>query len=1517
MAQVRVTPSGIMDKDTEVSYVNQGNYTDANNIRHRQTDGGNFAGIMPIKGNTLSQLNLDPAIYSPSVQNGIPNYPADSKKFKIKIDITDILSGSINTHSGLFYLNYEYVSGTPAIGVGGAVSYGRDTFASVDVSVVNDTITFLNPHYLQTNDTVKFIGTSLPAPLNSTTTYYVIYVNATTIKLSLTSSGAAINITTTGTGGTLIPLTLACIHKLQGAIDSVTSGLITYSGNAVIGNIGTFDAVASGDFFLEVDNTTGIVCQTILTNEYVATSGSFSIIGSKQLDDDIFIFSASNAVSSGEISLISEIGVIYSTDNNATFNYRTLIRSKKLAFSKYKQIDCEIEKVGSQINLYFTDNLNAPRVIYLKSSLKRTTNGLLDNGLNAAGKYDLQTIDIESSLILPNFSAYIDELEVIQGSGSLTAGNKRYTGRFLTVDYSTTDFLYPTNPINIFEADLNSPFKITGNLPSVLTDKAVKMKVKNITPGIFAYFELVAIEYKGESQQAVIVQRFPIDDADTEITISHTNRGQENIELSFAQLLSITQKYTKAKTLRIFDNRMTMSNVSVQVDSDLSGWASLFSHTIKRSTLPTIGKVTDLTTPEINFSLNEYINPNNVVKNTSYMYNDTYRFGVQVQWKQTSKWSLPYWVDDIRIDNQSTNWNLSDNRRTGSVFSDCNLTDSTGSNVYIYYVNFSNINLDYVVNGQPLRNQISAIRFVRSERIPEVIATGYFYCGAKATTNEIVPFMDANNSYFVTNYPKGSNNNLFVPPTGLPYPYYSTNKAEYVFFYSPDYYYNKNGASYQKQITDKILLTKESKAINEINGTCATGTVNTSLFKEDTGYYDTSSAFTSFNIDKNFYIEAGSTKLDGTETIWSGLRTTWDQAACREVNVFKLTTNAFNTLGGVNGVYYGQIFRNIGAGLKYPANKELSVYESTGHLYILKNTDSGSIDSDVFGGDVFNQKTYMLLRMGQPSGNVSGGAGYVVGLYSQNVLNTQMYYYTEWDGTTTGSGYSFPQYVNKIYSGSYYKLYSYNFVGFSGSAIILDNVDGLVVGTKFFVNGNLTDTLFGTYDTVELEIVSVNTTTKQVTVKSALYGTLPNGSWVSGTGVIFKRRTTETISANSIGSGLFAYAQQQLSVSNNNTYSKSYDYRDNTITEKSYDSKNTFDGNKPGSIAWSAKKEIGSLKDNYRVFQPSSFVDLDVTSGEISHHEIINNNFYTFQEKSVQRQYFRDPSAIGGDNGSDIIIGSGSIMVSRGQEITNTGTSKKWSVIKGKTAGGKETVYWFNDRLQKIMRFGEDGSRVISDKGLLSYLLNNGKYNINTSEPLRGLGINGIWNDRYSELIMTFKYNDGSSDKAFTLVYDELKNGFICFHTYFPNLYIPYNNNFFSVDPSNSNRVYLHDSGSESTFYGTAQDANIEIVMNYEPNISKNFEALQIASEQKPYAANFTTKNHISFLVQNDFDLREDLYYSNIKNDSTGTGVNSNNTSRLWGRWLKIKINLKSTSVGQKLINAIVKFRVMPRLYNQ
>jgi len=404
---------------------------------------------------------------------------------------------------------------------------------------------------------------------------------------------------------------------------------------------------------------------------------------------------------------------------------------------------------------------------------------------------------------------------------------------------------------------------------------------------------------------------------------------------------------------------------------------------------------------------------------------------------------------------------------------------------------------------------------------------------------------------------------------------------------------------------------------------------------------------------------------------------------------------------------------------------------------------------------------------------------------------------------------------------------------------------------------------------------------------------------------------------------LFYWLEQWPEVSNQNNYNNSYDAKDGTILEQGYDQNKDSDSDMPVRIAWSAKKITGSPKDNYRVFQPLNFADLDYTHGEITHHEIINNSFYTFQERSLQRQYFRDASLVGAQEGTDIVVGTGSILAAPGVELTSLGTSKKESIIKGKNPNGKDVVYWYNDRLQKIARLAGDGVSVISDRGLSSFMINNGKYLSQEFFPLTGKGVHGVWNDRYSEAVFTFKYNDGTSDKAFTVVYDEIKNGFVSFHSYYPDLYLPYNNTFFSPNPSSKNNIFIHDGNNLVSYYGVSFDSTIEMVMNYDPNISKIFEAVQVNSELVPTsgptenAVEFTTTQHESFLVASDFEQREDLFYSSIKNDSKATGVNSGDTSRLFGRWLKMKLSLASAGGTQKLINAIVKFRVSPRLYNQ
>ena len=1396
--QVRVTPSGSIDKDTDPAYIGRGNYEDANDIRHRQTDGSNFGGVMGVIGNSLKTT--------------IPNYSNTSKKYRVYIDVSSIASGAVASNSGSLYL--ENSSGSVFSNTGLSISTTNlSTYAST----------------LQG------------------------YLNA----LSNTAYGGLLTI-----GGLFSTGTYSAYFDVTTTLDT--------------------------DYIFNVHNTQSELCSFRLIEEYVSPSGSYRVIGSMEYESNLFVWLASEDVDVVGTSYISEIGIMSTTDNGATFTYTRLIKSKKLGFNKERRIDPQIEKVSNTVNLYWTDGNNVPRAMYVDETLLGTTDGMLfSNG----GQYDLQTIDIESNLFVQAPAAYFDNISVLSAGGNISAGNKRYTGRFLTDSLSATDFMYPTNPVNIYSKDVSIPSEIVGDDEGTLTSKSVSLTVKNITPGVYKYFELVVLEYGRLSFTSKIVQRYVLGEFQTEIDVVHSDLGQDNISISNEEVIAITSKYKSAENIRIFENRVVLSNLVEHVDYDLTSWAESITHSIEQGFIDSIGhSFNNLASPRKSYTdhtFNEYVDPENVLNRSSYIYNETYRFGVQVMWKSSSKWSLPYWVDDIRIDLASSN--VVGNRRiTSSTGVDINLQDSSLNYTKHYYVDFHNVNLDYVIPGlgQKVRDAIAAFRFVRSERIPEVIATGIFYAAADTNlvtekrhpTVPVYPFFGYTNGSLSgvaqplagsAGYISGTAQNLslgYGTVGGAPtiFSFNSTcggtgtaDRSNILFFYSPDLKYGVT--SYSPDLSkDEIRLAAAPNLYGTFSGYSSNSSQrhadgsNTSHYREYGGYFGaTTEEYTSFSVLEHQHLNEGNnTTMGGLVVENSFDYSGYMQSVNASCELFRINNTAHgNTAIADNGMWYGQIFRDLGGNKKYPSSKELTEYQSTGHMYVLDPGQNGTIDSiSVFGGDSFIQASHMALVRMPHSANGLWGGGYGISLYSQNVGNIQMAYIVPHDLTFTGEGYQFPQYLDKEYAGRYWFL--------------------------------------------------------------------------SGTSTL-----SSTLESGSIGSGLFYWLEQWPEVSRQLHYNSSYNHVDNSITERGYKEEDSdYTGELPSRIVWSAKKFIGSTRDDYRIFKPLDFADLDITNGPIRHHEVLSSNFYTWQDRSVQRQYFRDGSLVNASNGADIVVGAGSILGIPGQELTSIGMNKKWSHVKGSGSNGKDTFYWVNDNLQKIVRLGADGTRVISDRGFVSFMTNNAKYNAEDLYHLTGLGIHGVWNDKYSEAIFTFKYRKPGDEGQynFTVAYDEVKDGFVSFHSYYPNIYLKYRNTFFSVDPSNQNKIYLHDAGNESTYYSYKFNPNLTMVMNYDTNVSKIFEAIQVVSDKQPSGIFFTTSsknslgaNYVSYLDLSDFEAREDLWYSTIKNESNTTGFNNGDTSRLFGKWLKIKISLNSANDSQKLINAIVKFRPNSRLYTQ
>lgn len=1527
--QVRVTPNGLLDQDTDLSYVGKGNYVDANDIRHRQADGSNFGGVMGTEGN----LNLITRVNG-SAGTGLPLITAKQKKYRIYLNYEPFASGRITSFAGTLVL--EESDGTIHTEV---VSISPSSFLDFAQQLQTEFNTLSTAAYAS--------GFTITPNLSP---YY-------------TPTG-----TNTGYFTVVAPVT-----------------------------------VTNEDFILSVKNANvnAPLCQIVLEDELVIAPSplSLKVIGSHQIEDYLFVWSATEQATNAPTSDFSEVGVIFSTNGGNSYEYVTLVRSKKLGFSKERRVDTQAERVGSQINLYWTDGYGKPRAMYVQTSLLATVNGAM---FIAGGRYELDTIDDETSFFYRVPSAVIEDVVVAPTGGTITAGNKRYTGRFLTEDLVATEFLYPSNPVNIYAADIGAPSRITGDLPTVETTKSVNMRVRNFTSGIYKYFELVAIEYSDDGYVATVVQRYTVPPEVNELEVSHVGVGQDNIPLGSNELVAIQARYQLAENIRIFDNRMVFSNVKEQVDLDLSAWARQFSHVLDSKAIPAIGSIIEnaydfLDTlsysddpreplPELTYGLREYLDPVNTLSHGGYMMNDTYRFGVQVKWKDTGKWSAPYYVDDIRFDTLSYNISLTGSRRAGNTIQS-NLTDATGENVYVNYVKFGNINLNYPVDGVPLRNLIEGFRIVRADRIPEVLACGYFFLGKISGTNRRAPMNIAqtftggvsygfsaihvvgpttidngsphgfvegqvlkfslvgvstinltDTRYYFARVVSATAFGLSVTPNGplivlsasgpssidfvlsadnQPQQHsLASNGSDVLFFQSAELYYRDRQYQFDVATSELRILAPTKQTFNVLGQVGSTFSTTGTFYGDFDGYFSTS--------PREYYRIAAGTSIALEDYA------IMEQAQERTLSVSGLIAQSFNRFAidafglsavfrpgsGSNlpspsnlahsessGIYYGQLFRDLGNKRKYPVNIENTVYGSTGHYYYLKPGDNGIIGNiEVFGGDVFTQKSFTPIAL-----NSDGYFGQIMGSYCQNTVNAQMLIVDRNPAVAPTFGYRWPHYGN---------------VG----------TGGFTVTPSGFANGM---------------------------IYTAWNGSIWAKLAFSSSGLVPQRQ-----------------------------YNASYDLKDGTITEQGYLKNDFYDGFNETRIVWSSRKVIGSQKDGYRLgFGPSEVADLDITKGPITHHEIVNNSFYTLQPFSFQRHYFRDASLLGAESGTDIVIGAGSILGAPGVELSSIGAEFKWSAIKGQSPNGKESMFWYNNRLKKIVRFAGDGVVVISDRGMISRLQKNTPWLTGEKYPLTGEGVHGVWNDRYAEAIMTFKainpnilpwatatsYTAGTyvvitplstylhrsglpfayrcktnhtsasgtkpetgaswqtvwekitpgtdplAHTLLTLVYDEMKNGFICTHSYWPDIYLQYQNTFWSPNPLDPDTLFLHDANSAQQYYGADYDPSLTMVMNYDPNQAKIFDAVQMQTEFLPFTTRFYTKTHESVLDETEWENREGFFYSPIKNDTLTAfgGVNSLDTSRLWGKWLKIKFFFESASGKQKLINTVVRFRPMPRLYNQ
>lgn len=366
--------------------------------------------------------------------------------------------------------------------------------------------------------------------------------------------------------------------------------------------------------------------------------------------------------------------------------------------------------------------------------------------------------------------------------------------------------------------------------------------------------------------------------------------------------------------------------------------------------------------------------------------------------------------------------------------------------------------------------------------------------------------------------------------------------------------------------------------------------------------------------------------------------------------------------------------------------------------------------------------------------------------------------------------------------------------------------------------------------------------------------------------------------------------------SSNTKYTASYTFRNGVNILPAYNS-NAIDNTLfPTRIAYSQTKPNGSVTDEYRIFKPLDFRDLDMVNGRIVHHEICNSELLTWQQRSFQRQYFNSNGLLANANGTEVILGDGAALSRRGVQLSSIGTKHKWSIVKGVSKGGNDVIAWINTEYGYIIRFGYDGVNPISVvHNINGFIDKNTKWVDNKFTPAYDEGISGVWNDERKEYIFTVRarksnmglynpnqyysagdmvymyganqvpdiyialqdtrqYNgntvsvwpitdgnywrkedDPKLRNEYTLCFNELKAGFVCNYSFIPKFYAKWKKGYLSSNPFYNGNMFLHNRGTYSFWYQQLRsNPFIELVLNTDPFLKKSFNAVELNSQDKP-----------------------------------------------------------------------------------
>jgi len=1384
--------TGAMDKDSDPRYVNGGNYRDARNIQSLGDRGGDKGSKAPTYGNELAE-NLG----SVQAQDKIYRltFSGDATKVhEIRMLSTNrdgsIVNGS-GPNGGIAFngTQSDFVTQWNASNTGNAsISLPTPTTAEVRLLSYNYYQFYLESTGVDDVEVIciqEAIPVDLAGPLKNIGSYDLLgdlFVFSTTQDNEPTELDVqVISVGPINAGVYTGPLTFLTFNQPHGFV----------AGQWI--RITNSQAPWLNGLFVvrQINSTTQIGIPTVL-----AWGGTRPLVTSFT---EVIRINPTG---------IGEIGVAQKDDNSDSWNYIRLLRSVELNFVSKYAIDCFGVRKTRNIAVYYTDNLNLPRVFYYygRYGIWGAFNHVSENNI-----YNLDNVSNESSLQLETSPAIIRFVGQDRNGGNLLCGVKYYSVRQYNNEFNSSIPSKLDGPVIVFKPNpITSPtglitygYEVSGYSTTDPTTVRNHLEIQGLDALSFAEAEIICVESISGVIVANSIHRFNIP-SDGNYDYYHTgfeDRSPIDVGEMFVSDIKSASGIIKAKNIRSIDSRNILSNITTVEDLDLHQWAKsikheLFMDEIDESTLSETG---------------EMQSPTVVYDDLGLMLNETYRMSTRVFLRGIG-WTSWYWIDDIKIDTNPINTSNpnGDNRRVGTFpsfelsngeyapLSNTEISDQgfirngnvwdqsnvpipnsfigtqigendiltvlaagiTPTEGWVPYFNSSSdkysqnakykvpkvkfhIDWNHYSNNiisQDLYRMVSAVEFAIGDIGNSVKASGLGVAGVSSnsrffpnstdswdvkinngnifefpfcpyrTLNTQSPYLNPNGNipvftplvpnYPIINYGGGSH-------VGPDKPTFANQRRDYMSFYSPDHIIecsaeNPSGGNGLISNVDKVVILGDYMTYKLINGSPAYA------FDDALAGNYTRGDFSLLHPQGDDFHQAQEINI-ATEGI----------AFVKDTNPAVEFPNG-DIFERKDSIYF---WEEDPARINWPEYDTLNIRFDLPVFKLNSNIDF----SNEFQNDRRKQSRGLvycqLMKDTLPERPSLNNTNYTkIGhtVFFESFPNNEIIVNGGDTATTLfhfkQRGFSFQENL----STSDLRFFNSSMLGIvcqtrrnikALNPFELDFPLRLLYPPSYFGN---TDPSINQSETVTFfEEKKALAYWSYPASSGPLTGPLATGWWNG------KNNELEILSDYEYGIIRLLTSSPPAQI--------------NLDTD-------TKENAHPNRIAWSESNATSSLKDFYRVFMPLSIKDIDLSFGGISHHEDIGGELFTVQPRKFQLQYFNARGILEASNSSvDILLGEASVLSRDGQTLSSYGTQHKWSAIKGLSQSGKDVLYWFNQENGLIMRFGADGTGVLSSiRNMSMFFTDYTKWTKDKHEHAFEQGIRGVWDDKRKEAIWTF-----------------------------------------------------------------------------------------------------------------------------------------------------------------------------------